>query len=100
MRSKAMRADPRHKPLPLEAATLLTEGKVAEAVESVRQAEGIGRRAARKRVDAHIANEPMLRVQLEMQGHAARRKFFLWFLLIDAVIVALAIYWFVYRDQA
>jgi hypothetical protein len=95
-----MRADPRHKPLPLEAATLLTEGRVAEAVKSVRQAEGIGRRAARQRVDAHIASEPMLRVQLEMQQHAARRKFFLWFVLIDLVIVAAVISWFIFRREA
>jgi hypothetical protein len=94
-----MRADPRSKPLPLEATTLLSEGKVAEAVKSVRQAEGIGRMAARRRVDAHIANEPMLRVQLEMQQHAARRRFFMWFLLIDVVIVAAVVYWLYFRDR-
>jgi hypothetical protein len=93
-----MRADPRSKPLPLEATTLLSEGKLAEAVKSVRQAEGIGRRAARRRVDAHIANEPMLRVQLEMQQHAARRRFFMWFLFVDLLIVAAVIYWF-YWDR-
>jgi hypothetical protein len=92
-----MRAEPRFKPLPLEAATLLAEGKVAEAIKVVRKAEGLGRSDARDRVDAHIAQEPILRVQIETQQRATRRKFFLWFLLADLVITAGIIYWFFYR---
>jgi hypothetical protein len=42
----------------------------------------------------------MLRVQLEMQQHAARRKFFLWFVLIDLLIVAAVISWFIFRREA
>ncbi len=93
-----MRAEPHFKPLPLEAATLLAEGRLPEAIRSVRESEGLGHRAARKRVDAHLAREPLLRVQLESQRRAARVRFFLWFLLVDVVITAAVIYWFFFRE--
>jgi hypothetical protein len=91
-----MRAEPRFKPLPLEAATLLSEGKVSEAIRVVRKTEGAGRREARARVDAHIAQEPILRVQLETQRQAKRRRFFFWFVIVDLVITAGIVYWFFY----
>ena len=95
-----MRADPRWRPLPLEAATLLTEGRVIEAIKVTRQAERLGLKEAKDRVDAHIARDPMLRVQIETQQRATRRKFFLWFLLVDAVVVIAVVYWFFYRGPA
>jgi hypothetical protein len=88
-----MFANPKHKPLPLEAVTLLNEGQVVEAIKVVREAEGLGLRDAKARVDAHIAGEPLLSAQLELRRAAARRKFFLWFLAIDLIIVAAVIYW-------
>jgi hypothetical protein len=88
-----MFADPKRKPIPLEAVTLLNEGQVVEAIKVVREAEGLGLRDAKERVDAHIAGEPLLRAQLELQRSAARRKFFLWFLAIDVIVVAAVIYW-------
>jgi hypothetical protein len=93
-----MRAEPRFKPLPLEAATLLTEGRVPEAIRAVRESEGLRQRAARKRIAAHLAQEPLLRAQLDAQRRAARGKFLVWFLLVDALIAAGLIYWFFYRD--
>jgi hypothetical protein len=95
-----MYADPRHKPLPLEAVTLLHEGRVIEAIKAVRQAEALGLREAKQRVDAYLANEPLLRAQLELQRRAARRKFFFWFLVIDLVITAGVIYWLFHRVSA
>jgi hypothetical protein len=94
-----MRADPRYKPLPPEPATLLTEGRVAEAVRALRQSHGLGAREARAWIDAHIANDPMLRVQLETQQRARRRRIFLWALLIDAVIAAAIIYYLFYLPR-
>jgi hypothetical protein len=88
-----MRAERRFKPLPLEAATLLTEGKVIDAIKVVRRTEGVGLKAAKDRVDAHLAQDPMLRVQIETQQQSTRRKFFFWFVLIDLVITAGIIYW-------
>ena len=94
-----MRAEPRFKALPLEAATLLSEGKVLEAIKVVRNAEGTGRREAKARVDAHIAQDPILRVQIETQQQAKRRKFFFWFVVVDLAITAAIIYWFFYRGS-
>ena len=92
-----MRAERRFKPLPLEAVTLLTEGRVVEAIKSVRQAEGLGLRDAKNRIDAHLAQDPMLRVQIETLQRDARRKFFFWFVVVDLFIAAGFIYWFYYR---
>jgi len=94
-----MRADLRFRPLPLEAATLLSEGRLDEAVKAVRHAEGVGRRAARRRVDAHLAQEPLLRVQIETQQRDSRRRFFMWFVLVDLAITAAVIYWLFYRGS-
>jgi len=95
-----MRADPRHQELPLEAVALLGEGRLQEAIQSLRQSEGLSRREARRRVDAHLVRDPMLRVQIETQQRAARRRIFFWFVIIDLVIVAGIIYWFSYRGSA
>lgn len=92
-----MRAEPRFKPLPLEAVALLGEARVIEAIKVVRKAEGLGLREAKERVDAHIAQDPILRVQIETQQRATRRKIFFWFVLVDLAITAGLIYWFFYR---
>jgi hypothetical protein len=94
-----MRAERHFRPLPFEAATLLTEGRYSEAIRVVRDTEQLGGRAARKRVDEHLDREPLLRVQIETQRRARRARLFLWFLLIDLAAVAVAIYWIYYRDS-
>jgi hypothetical protein len=92
-----MRAEPRDRPLPIEAVTLLGEGRLIEAVKVVRQTERLGLRAAKNRVDAHLARDPMLRVQIETAQKEARRKFYFWFFLVDLVVAAAVIYWFFFR---
>ena len=94
-----MRAEPRHRPLPLEAITLLGEGKTVEAIKVVRRAEGVGLKEARDRVNAYIAQEPILRVQIETQQRATRCKIFFWFVLVDLAITIGLIYWFFYRGS-
>jgi hypothetical protein len=93
-----MRADPRFKPLPPEPATLLTEGRLSDAVKVLRDTQGIGLKQARAWIEWHIDQDPMLRVQLETQQRARRRKFFLWFLVVDAVITAAIVYYLFYRN--
>jgi len=95
-----MRADQRFKPLPLEAVALLGEGRLVEALKSVRKTEGLDLRQAKEWVDAHLAQDPILRVRIETQQRAARRKFFFWFLIVDLVITAGIVYWFFYRGPA
>lgn len=92
-----MRAEPRFKPLPLEAVALLGEGKLADAIKAVKQTEGIHLREARARVATYVAQDPLLRVQIETQQGAKRRKIFFWFLLIDLVVTAGIIYWLFLR---
>jgi hypothetical protein len=87
-----VRAERRRKEISLEAATLLTEGKLAEAVKVVREGEGVSTREARKRVNAHIANDPMLGVQLDTQRRAYRRRMFHVLLLAALLIVGAAVY--------
>jgi hypothetical protein len=95
-----MRADPRFQPLPPEPATLLTEGRKIEAIKVLRESHGLGLKEAKGWVDWHIDQDPILRVQLETQQRATRRKIFLWFLLIDAIVAASLIYYFFYRGAA
>ena len=94
-----MRAERRQKQISLEAQTLLTEGKLTEAVQVVREAEGVSQKEARQRIDAYIAREPLLGVQFETQRREFRRKFFYVFLLIDACIVAGVVYYFFYMPR-
>jgi hypothetical protein len=92
-----MRAERHSRPLPLEAVTLLTEGRLSDAIRAVRDADHVSNREARKRINAHLEGEPLLRVQLETQRRAARARLFFWFLLVDLVIVAAIIGWMYYR---
>lgn len=96
-----MRAEPygRFKPLPAEAQTLLGEGQVTEAVKSVRVSHNMGAREAKDWVDAYIASEPLLRVQIETQRKAARRKVFTILLVFDAVVAAALIWYFFYLPR-
>jgi hypothetical protein len=90
-----VRADPRFGPLPPEPATLLTEGRLRDAITALRESQDIGLKRAKAWIDWHIDQDPMLRAQLEARRRAARRKFFFWFLAIDVLIVAAVIAWFV-----
>lgn len=94
-----MRADDRFRPLSLEVSTLLAEGRVNEAVKLVRDTEGTGQKEARARIDAWLSREPLIKAQIELRQRAARRKFFLWFLVVDVLIAAAVIYWLYYRDR-
>jgi hypothetical protein len=91
-----VRADPRFKPLPPEPATLLTEGRYDEAVKVLRDSQDISHTKAKQWIKWHVAQDPMLEVQLEVQRRAARRRAFLWFLLVDALIAAAIIYYLFY----
>ncbi|HEX6397019.1 MAG TPA: hypothetical protein VFZ95_06320, partial [Steroidobacteraceae bacterium] len=68
-----MKIEPRFKPLPPEPATLLTEGRLAEAIKALRTSEGISLGKAKQWIAWHVAQDPMLGVQLEVQRRAARR---------------------------
>jgi hypothetical protein len=94
-----MKADPRYPPLPAEIVTLLGEGDVDEAIKVLRSAGAMSQKEARRRIDAHLDQDAILRVQLETHRRARRRKLFLWFLVVDIVITAGIIYWFFLRGS-
>jgi predicted nucleic acid-binding protein len=94
-----MKADPRYPPLPAEIVTLLGEGDVNEAMKVLRSAGAMSQKEARRRIEAHLDQDAILRVQLETHQRARRRKFFLWFLVVDVVITAGIIYWFFFRGS-
>lgn len=88
-----MYADSKFRPIPLEAVTLLNEGHLVQAIKVIRQVEGLGLKDAKDRVDAYLAREPLLQAQIEHQQRATRRRIFLWFVVIDIIIVAAVVYW-------
>jgi hypothetical protein len=92
-----MRAEPRDRfrKLPIEAETLLSEGNVMEAIKCLRVSHGLGRRDAKAWINAYIAQEPIVRVQLEAQRREARRKAALVFFVVGAFVTA-AVIWFVF----
>jgi hypothetical protein len=94
-----MKAEPRYPPLPPEIVTLLSEGDVGEAIKVLRSAGAMSQREARRRIDAHLAQDPILQVRIETHQRARRRKFFLWFLVVDIVVTAGIIYWFFFRGS-
>jgi hypothetical protein len=96
-----MRAEPygRFKPLPPQAQALLGEGRILDAVKSVRATHNLGLREAQDWVDAHIASEPLLRARLETQRKGARRKLFGVILVLDAVVAAALIWYFWYLPR-
>jgi hypothetical protein len=94
-----MKAEPRYPPLPPEIVTLLGEGDLNEAIKVLRSAGAMSQKEARRRVDAHLAQDPILQVQIDTHLRARRRKFFLWFLVVDIVITAGIIYWFFLRES-
>jgi hypothetical protein len=91
-----MRADPRFKPLPPEPVALLEEGHVQAAVRALRRSHGVDLRQAQNWIDSYIDDNPMLRIQLETGQRAARRRFFFWFLLVDAMVTAAIICYVLY----
>jgi predicted nucleic acid-binding protein len=94
-----MKAEPRYQPLPPEIVTLLGEGDLNEAIKVLRSAGAMSQKEARRRIDAHLDQDAILRVQLETHLRARRRKFFFWFLVVDIVITAGIIYWLFFRGS-
>jgi hypothetical protein len=96
-----MRAEPygRFKPLPVEAQALLADGRIIDAVKSLRASHNLGLRDAKDWIDSHIASAPLLRAQLEAQRRSTRRRMFFVILVFDAVVAAALIWYFWYLPR-
>jgi hypothetical protein len=88
-----MKADPRFRPLPWEAVSLLNEGKLFDAVNALRETHELTLKQAMEWIESHVASSPHMRAQLEARQRAARFKVYGWFVLAVAVIGS-AIYYF------
>lgn len=74
----------RHAGFPLRAQTALRAGQMIEAIKIVREAEGLGLKEAKDRVDAWVATQPDLQAHLNERGRATR----VGLVLLIAVFVA------------
>lgn len=80
-------------PLPQAALSALLQGRKIEAIKLVREAEGIGLKEAKDRVEAYVAGAPMLKDRL-----AAESSRGLWECLIAVALLAVgAIAFFLLR---
>lgn len=60
-------------PLPQAALTALQQGRKIEAIKLVREAEGLGLKEAKDRVEAYVAGDPMLRERLAAEASGGLR---------------------------
>lgn len=80
-------------PLPPRAQSVLrTEGNVIAAIKIVREAEGVGLKEAKDRVDAWLASQPELKAQLDTRSREARVGFWVLAILFAAGCAAAAGY--------
>ncbi|KPJ78969.1 MAG: hypothetical protein AMJ58_12940 [Gammaproteobacteria bacterium SG8_30] len=84
--------------LPAAAIVALNQGRFIDAIKLTREAEqGLGLAAAKERVEAYVAKDPMLKAQVEQQRAETRRRLVRWVLVIDVVIVAVLVWYFFLR---
>ena len=76
-----------------------TNRNLDEAIKVLRSAGAMSQREARRRIDAHLDQDAILRVRLETHQGAKRGKIFFWFLVVDIVVTAGIIYWFFFRGS-
>jgi hypothetical protein len=88
-----MKVDPRFKPLPQEAVTRLNEGRPVDAVKALRETRDLTLKQAMEWIESHVADNPIMRAQLEARQRDARLKVYGWIVLALAVIGS-AIYYF------
>jgi ribosomal protein L7/L12 len=82
------------RPLPAAAAAALSTGRMVDAIKYVREAEGLGLMEAKQRVDAHVARDPVLKAQIADQQARMKRGLIKWALVIDALLIIAAIWYF------
>jgi hypothetical protein len=59
-------------PLPTAAEAAIARGRILEAIEIIRETEGLGLTEAKARVDVYIAQDPELRNRIALQRRAMR----------------------------
>ena len=78
---------PNQRPLPLDVLEAVNQRRKIEAVKRLREAEGLGLREAKERVEAHLAANPDVRLAtVERPSDAGR-----WIALFVAVALAVLV---------
>lgn len=82
-------------PLPARAIAALREGRMLDALQTVRELEALDLRQAQARVEAYLATDTALKKRLDERQRESRKRLIGWVLVVDAVILAsLAAWWF------
>lgn len=83
--------------LPAGATAAVARGSKVEAIKEVRTATGLGLLEAKQLVERYIAANPVLKEQFGQQEAELKRRVIRWVVVIDLLIFAAIIWWFVGR---
>lgn len=85
------------RPLPAGAIAALSTGRVIDAIKQVREAEGLGLMEAKQRVNAYVQRNPAMKAQFAEQQARMKRRLIQWVLVIDVLLVAAVLWYFLGR---
>lgn len=79
--------------LPVEASLEISRGQIMQAIRVIRVHEGVDLAGAKARVDLYLEQNPLLQKRIQEQRKATRRQVIKWVLIVDALLIAAAVYW-------
>ncbi|MGE0031584.1 MAG: ribosomal protein L7/L12 [Steroidobacteraceae bacterium] len=83
--------------LPATATAAVARGSKIDAIREVRAATGLGLLEAKQLVERYIAANPVLQEQFGQQEAALKRRVIRWVVVIDLLIFAVILWWFLGR---
>ncbi len=83
--------------LPATATAAVVRGSKVDAIKEVRAATGLGLLEAKQLVERYIAANPVLKEQFGQQAATLKRRVFRWVVVIDLLIFAAILWWFLDR---
>ncbi len=83
--------------LPATATAAVARGSKVDAIKEVRAATGLGLLEAKQLVERYIAANPVLQEQFGQQAAALKRRVIRWVVVIDLLIFAAILWWFLGR---
>jgi ribosomal protein L7/L12 len=83
--------------LPATATAAVARGSKVDAIKEVRAATGLGLLEAKQQVERYIAANPVLQEQFGQQEAALKRRVIRWVVVIDLLIFAAILWWFLGR---
>jgi ribosomal protein L7/L12 len=83
--------------LPATATAAVARGSKVDAIKEVRAATGLGLLEAKQLIERYIAANPVLQEQFGQQEAALKRRVIRWVVVIDLLIFAAILWWFLGR---